>query len=201
MGDGFGQKVDIKVRFILAVVEEKMVINNRKKSALLAQLREEEYAPYPPVKQHGGNEEDDEDVVETSKDYDYLLSMPLWNLTMEKVAKLKAERDEKERQVKELTATAPEEMWVTDLDNIEEAWEETLRLKAAVDANAPKKKKKGGKKKKKKSAVHMDESDEDDWAPPVSKKKKKAVKKTKPIKKTTSSSLSSHRCGRMLRKW
>ena len=99
--------------------------------------------------------------------------------------------DEKERQGKELTATAPEEMWVTDLDNIEEAWEETLRLKAAVDANAPKKKKKGGKKKKKKSAVTMDESDEDDWAPPVSKKKKKAVKKTKPIKKATSSSLSS----------
>ena len=117
---------------ILAVVEEEIVINNRKKSALLAQLREEEYAPYPPVKQHGnhgGNPEDeDEDVVETSKDYDYLLSMPLWNLTMEKVAKLKAERDEKERQVKELTATAPEEMWVTDLDKIEECWEEVCVL-------------------------------------------------------------------------
>ena len=30
--------------------------------------------------------------------------------------------------MKELTATAPEEMWVTDLDKIEECWEEVCVL-------------------------------------------------------------------------
>ena len=42
---------------------------------------------------------------ESDKDFDYLLSMPLWNLTMEKVNKLKNERDEKDKQVKELEST------------------------------------------------------------------------------------------------
>ena len=50
-------------------------------------------------------------LKKSSKDFDYLLSMPLWNLTMEKVNKLKSERDEKQRQVRELEATPPENIW------------------------------------------------------------------------------------------
>jgi DNA topoisomerase II len=109
-------KVDNKVRFILAVVRNEMIINNRKKSELLAELREEGYEAFPPKAksdghQNGGEEEEEESLKKSSKDFDYLLSMPLWNLTMEKVNKLKSERDEKQRQVRELEATPPENIW------------------------------------------------------------------------------------------
>ena len=47
---------------------------------------------------------------------------------------------------------------MTDLSNIEEAWEETLRLKAIVDANdGSSKKKKGKKKGKSKKTVQREE--------------------------------------------
>jgi DNA topoisomerase-2 len=78
-------KVDNKVRFILAVVNEEIVINNRKKSQLLEQLRHDNYTAFPPDSSTMDKEDENEDkdvVVLNEKDYDYLLSMPLWNLTM-----------------------------------------------------------------------------------------------------------------------
>ena len=55
--------------------------------------------------------------------YDYLLSMPLWCLTMERVATLISERDGKQGELEELMRTTPSQMWETDLDAFEAALE------------------------------------------------------------------------------
>lgn len=63
-----------------------MVVSNRKKDELLAQLRKEGYKAFPKTVKVVAAEatEEGEDVAAVG-DYDYLLSMPIWNLTMEKV--------------------------------------------------------------------------------------------------------------------
>ena len=49
-------------------------------------------------------------------DYDYLLSMPLWSLTMERVDALKQQRTEKEAELNALLAKSPTDLWIEDLD-------------------------------------------------------------------------------------
>jgi hypothetical protein len=51
--------------------------------------------------------------------YSYLLNMPLWSLTLEKVEELKAELAAKEALLTELKATTPQALWMRDLDALE----------------------------------------------------------------------------------
>jgi DNA topoisomerase-2 len=53
-----------------------------------------------------------------SSPFDYLLNTPLWNLTQEKIDRLNAERDVKEKELKVLRATTPSQMWVTELQEL-----------------------------------------------------------------------------------
>lgn len=123
------KRLDNKVRFILAVVNKEIIISNRKKADLLKELREKNFDPFPTktVKtktkvagdevavesddenEEGGEQEKEEDTKDTkkapsveksSKDYDYLLSMSLWNLTLEKVQELVRQRDTKHEELK-----------------------------------------------------------------------------------------------------
>ena len=48
-------------------------------------------------------------------DYDYLMSMPMWNLTQEKIDELCKKRDEKKQELDELKATPKEVLWRRDL--------------------------------------------------------------------------------------
>merc|ERR1719219_2474130 len=73
-----------------------------------------------------GDEEDKdpEDAdVESGKekdkgpDYDYLLGMPMWNLTQEKIDEICKKRDMKQQELAVLIATTKEQLWQTDLKN------------------------------------------------------------------------------------
>ena len=111
--------LDNKVRFILAVINGEMVINNRPKKELMSDLRSQGYPA------HSSNKKKDEDDIDLgSRDYDYLLSMPLWNLTLEKVEKLKKQKMEKEDELEDLRATTVQDIWLKDLDELELALDE-----------------------------------------------------------------------------
>ena len=58
---------------------------------------------------------------ESTYDYGYLLSVPLWNLTKENVEQLKKEHEECEQERNILWETTKEQMWHSDLDEFEEA--------------------------------------------------------------------------------
>jgi DNA topoisomerase-2 len=119
------EKLENKMRFILAVIHGELVVSNRKKSDILRELQEEGYKMFFPVKKNTVSKEDDseEDEVEDAgnavRGYDYLLSMKLWSLTQEKVEALGAERDAKRQQLDELMAKTPEDLWHEDLDALE----------------------------------------------------------------------------------
>eukprot|EP00051_Salpingoeca_urceolata_P016686 m.223370 g.223370 ORF g.223370 m.223370 type:complete len:1511 (+) comp18752_c0_seq2:97-4629(+) len=201
-------KLDNKVRFILAVIDGSLVISNRKKKELLKELQTKGYTPFPKKTRKGpatgadaeeDEENEDEEVAVSAGDYDYLLSMPMWNLTLEKVQKLKEERGTKEAELNELLAKSPEDLWEEDLDMFMEGLEANEAEAAASEAETAKlakkaKSKKGlkAKPKKKKKAFsysddddddYFDDDDDDEYQPKTSKSRSKKASAT--AKQTT----------------
>merc|ERR550534_1033576 len=75
---------------------------------------------------HSDDDEDDpgsprRKEKEKAGDYDYLLGMPLWSLTWEKVKELNKVQKEKRGELDILIHTSPEQMWEKDLIELQEA--------------------------------------------------------------------------------
>ncbi|XP_078179281.1 DNA topoisomerase 2-like isoform X6 [Carex rostrata] len=126
-------KLDNKVRFILGVVEGEIIVSNRKRAELLLKLKQKGFTPFTKktkgmVAGFPSAEEDNEDMspeavaggVIRANDYEYLLSMPIGTLTLEKVQQLCAERDRLEVAVEELRKASPKSLWMKDLDALDE---------------------------------------------------------------------------------
>jgi DNA topoisomerase-2 len=75
------------------IIAKEITVNNRKKADIVAELRKKDFRPFPKVskaKEAGEAEEaleDEDQPVGATSDYDYLLGMPIWNLTQEKVCR------------------------------------------------------------------------------------------------------------------
>lgn len=126
-----------KVRFILAVINKEIVISNRKRADIINDLIKKGFDPIKKEKTkpkqlrteilaEGEDEEDEENEPtsedDKSSDYDYLLSMQLWSLTLERVNKLKKQLEEKEDELRRMKSVHPADLWERDLDAFEEAW-------------------------------------------------------------------------------
>lgn len=123
-------KLENRVRFVLGVVKGEIIVNNRKRAELLAELKLKGFTPFPkkskssePVVAGTENAEAEEgnDTEEIGKgvsagDYEYLLSMPIASLTLEKVQSLCNERDKLEGDVEEMRRATPKSLWTKDLD-------------------------------------------------------------------------------------
>jgi len=144
--------LDNKVRFVLAVVEGKMKVNNRKKKQIVTDLKKlgfETFYTTGASKTLKPHEEDADMEVEGEEDgealsskleklaqgYNYLMSMKLWSLTLEKVEKLRSEQQQKLEELEELKGTPVRQLWVNDLDAIEELLDEMdeQEMKAKLD--------------------------------------------------------------------
>jgi hypothetical protein len=55
--------------------------------------------------------------------YDYLLGMPLWSLTLEKVEELRQQARSKTEELEKLKLVPHREMWIQDLDNFLKAFD------------------------------------------------------------------------------
>ena len=120
-----------QVRFILRVIDGSLVVSNRKKNELLDELKAKGFKLFTEKKQakkddenanNNDEEEDDSSAgVSLSQGFDYLLSMKIWSLTMEKVKALTLERDEKKDELDVLAAKTAEDLWLEDLDALEES--------------------------------------------------------------------------------
>jgi DNA topoisomerase-2 len=87
------EKLTNQARFVQMIVNKELVVSNRKKADIVADLRKHNFRPFPKVtsaKASGETEpteeaEDENDGNESQGDFDYLLGMPIWSLTKEKV--------------------------------------------------------------------------------------------------------------------
>eukprot|EP00752_Nemacystus_decipiens_P012396 g10983.t1 len=192
-------KLDNKVRFILAVVEERLQVNNRKKSDLLKELKEEGYDLFLPPSAKlrvagselsgSGDEEQEgeaaDDGDDLSKGYDYLLSMKIWNLTMERVKMMENELEAKTDEMAQLKATPPSELWVNDLDALGSVLDEIAEITRKQEVEDAKQRKNAGKRKgggrsKCRGGAYDDDDDDSDFEFGATNKKKKASK-AKPV--------------------
>ena len=95
------ENVSVKMRFILEFISGKIKISNKKKAEIVEQL---EAGGYP--------------VSPTEKDYMYLLRMPMYNLTQEKIEELREKRENLESELSFMQGITPGKMWITELDKI-----------------------------------------------------------------------------------
>lgn len=126
-------KLDNKVRFILGVVQGKIIVNNRKRAELFQELREKGFTPFPKKSKVADAVAESSDEAEESEesagkihakgvqasDYDYLLSMAIGTLTLEKVQELCAERDGLNEEVECMRNATPKSLWLKDLEALE----------------------------------------------------------------------------------
>eukprot|EP00854_Cymbomonas_tetramitiformis_P029659 gene29659-36953_t len=178
-----------KVRFILGVVNGEIKVSNRKKKLIEVDLERMGFdkllkSGIPGVKmaasgagaEDDGNENSEESAegaapaAAPGMSYEYLLSMPIYSLTLEKVEQLCTERDGKQVEVDSLKATTCKDLWLTDLDCFLEGltqMEETeaaeaLKLtKQQAQACNGKNRARGAGKKKATSDSDMSEDDDD----------------------------------------
>lgn len=136
-------RLDNRVRFIMEIIEGKLVVQNRKKIEIINDLSRRGYATFEGEKSTstGGEgerpadserEEDTPSATKISTGYDYLLSMPIYSLTREKVERLAADRATKEAELNALLGRKPKDLWRADLEEFMLTWEVFERSSAAI---------------------------------------------------------------------
>ncbi len=121
--------ISYKVKFILLVVNKKLEINNKKRSDIEEQLIK---AKFPQL----ARSKDDDKIS-----YDYLLTMPIYNLTMEKINELKQQEQDKETEYNILDSKSPKDIWISELDVLESEYNKWYELKIKENTPIIKKKK------------------------------------------------------------
>ncbi|KAK4160764.1 putative DNA topoisomerase 2 [Cladorrhinum sp. PSN259] len=138
------RKLKNQFRFISEIIENKLIVSKKKKAVLVKELRDRDYEAFPPkddkkaksTDEELGNEEaEDEDVAGGARDYDYLLSMAIWSLTNERLERLKAQIAAKKAEHDELKAMSEKDLWVKDLDDFADEWEQALKLDDEITTN------------------------------------------------------------------
>ena len=140
-------------KFIEQILEKEIIIERKKKVEIINQLVEQEY---PQLAINLGSVES----------YDYLVNLPLFSLTMEKIDEINAEYKAKKDELDNYKNTTVESLWLEELKEFEQVYDEWLKT----------------------------EEDPDDKVKPSSKKSSsskitKAVKTTKTTKTTKTSNI------------
>ncbi|ANQ06316.1 DNA topoisomerase 2 [Plasmodium coatneyi] len=172
-----------KSKFILAIVNNELIVNKKKKKVLVEELYRKGYDPYKDINkikkeeifeqellETADNPEDNEEIIAgiSVKDYDYLLSMPIFSLTLEKVEELIAQHKEKEKELEILRNITVETMWLKDIEKVEEAieFQRNVELANREESNKFKVARKqigsSNRKKKKKKKLSSDEESSGD---------------------------------------
>ncbi|KAL8996081.1 MAG: hypothetical protein Q9169_004320 [Polycauliona sp. 2 TL-2023] len=191
------EKYTNQMRFIQMIIDGQLVIARKRKADLVTELRAKHFKPIgkaidaskegelAPIAE---NEDENEDVETGASSYDYLLGMPLWSLTKERVEKLKKQIGDRELEIDELVKKSREDLWKADLDEFINEWrfqledEERRRKKVAnMGRRASRKLRIGaaGPTARKRKA-NGNGSDDDDFGVSKASKKTALVKQPKP---------------------
>ena len=109
--------ISYKVKFILMIIDKKLVVNNKKKLELEEEL---EKLKFPKM---GKNKKD------TDNSYNYLLSMPIYNLTKDKIDELKNQENDKQNEFDSLDKLSVHDIWLTELNKLEKEYDSWIKHK------------------------------------------------------------------------
>ncbi|UKZ73768.1 hypothetical protein TrVFT333_001418 [Trichoderma virens FT-333] len=116
--DADHRKLKNQARFIQEIIDGDLIVGKKKKAILVKELRDRKYEAFP-----------------RARDFDYLLSMPIWSLTAERLEKLKDAIRRKKAEYDELEAKSDKDLWCEDLTAFEAEWEKHLALSAEIQTN------------------------------------------------------------------
>ena len=102
--------LEVKIRFIYEYIQGKLKINNKRKAEIVSIL---ENAKYP----------------KQDEDYDYLLRMPLYSLTKDKIEELEQKLAQRKQDHTTLTKQTKEELWALDIQQITDKLNEKPKVK------------------------------------------------------------------------
>uniref|UniRef100_A0A665UVD4 DNA topoisomerase 2 n=1 Tax=Echeneis naucrates TaxID=173247 RepID=A0A665UVD4_ECHNA len=120
-------KLSNQARFVLEKIEGKITIENKSKRELMRMLIQKGYESDPVVAwskaqekeedYRDGNESDSsvDSGSSSGPNFNYILNMPLWCLTKEKVEDLLKQRDIKRGELNDLQRKSSEDLWKEDL--------------------------------------------------------------------------------------
>ena len=129
-----------QARFVQLIIDGKLVVSKKKKTALVAELKAKNFKTFEkhveaikegelePIVEE--NEEAEENAKIGASGYDYLLGMPIWSLTQERVEKLMRQIGDKEHEIDTLIKLTKEDLWRADLDEFIKEWRFQLQDEA-----------------------------------------------------------------------
>ena len=109
------ERLKEKIRFLVFVINNTVRISGVPKQEIEEQLVNHQFSP-----DKGG--------------FDYLLGMPLWSITAEKVTKLRQDYSAKQQQLSLLRTTSPSDMWRADLERLLAKMDEVEKREAVESA-------------------------------------------------------------------
>ncbi|KAI1098044.1 type II DNA topoisomerase [Jackrogersella minutella] len=137
------RKMNSQARFIQEIMDGKLVVSRKKKQVIVAELRDRKYEAFPRgqnTKKTKSEEEEEGNVEEgegeeedtAANGYDYLLSMPIWSFTQERLDRLKDQIVKKKAERDHLNSLSEKDLWCQDLDEFAAEWENQIRLDAEI---------------------------------------------------------------------
>ncbi|KAI1497308.1 DNA topoisomerase [Biscogniauxia marginata] len=171
------RKLKNQARFIQEIMDNKLVVSRKKKKVIVEELRERKYESF--VKsdgqktkseeeedaEEGGDQEVENAEIDDARGYDYLLSMPIWSFTQERLDRLKEQITKKKAEHDELEALSEKDLWCRDLDDFEAEWENQLKLDAEISTGIRKMGRRQSKKIGAGAGRGRKAKDDDDYAP------------------------------------
>ncbi|KAI2622244.1 type II DNA topoisomerase [Hypomontagnella submonticulosa] len=171
------RKLKNQARFIQEIMDGKLVVSRKKKQVIVAELRDRKYESFPrgqDAKKTKSEEDEEGDVDEggdedaetdtAASGYDYLLSMPIWSFTQERLDRLKDQIVKKQAERDALAALSEKDLWCKDLDEFEAEWLNQLRLDDEISTGI----RRMGRRTSKKIGAgrgRKAKAGDDDWAP------------------------------------
>ncbi|KAH8681370.1 DNA topoisomerase [Xylariales sp. PMI_506] len=190
------RKLKNQARFVKEIMDGDLVVNRKKKQIVVEELRSQKYEAFPKNADKKTKEEEETEEADVeddsgvdsdagARDYDYLLSMPIWSFTQERLDRLKEQIAKKKGEHDELEAKSEKDLWCADLEEFELEWENQLRLDAEITTSI----RRMGRRVSKKIGAGRGRKakDDDDYAPTAkSRAAPKAAAKPKVVEQKTS---------------
>lgn len=107
-----------KVRFILMVVNDELLLNKRKRVDIEKDLEKHNF---PRLTAKFNDDTDEDNIVS----YNYLLTMPIYHLTFEKIEELKKQKLEKEKNYDDFSKIRSEDIWKNELLELKQILEKS----------------------------------------------------------------------------
>lgn len=106
--------VETKIKFIKDVINGTIVVNNQPKTHIIKQLIQ---AKYPVMVEKKLVENKHSSINNENENYDYLLKMPIYSLTKERIDKFEDEFDKLMKELDFIRGNGEVELWRIDIDN------------------------------------------------------------------------------------